>query len=120
MATNPLAADVRPAKITRTYNPANDNKACWTTDPRAALLLASMRTSPPVGQFHRQRFGFSTDEWFAYVGYRAEALEMIRTEIGSRLLAFYEEHGEAVYEPFRQWCEQPDVTKAIDAALGHC
>lgn len=112
-----LAAAVRPAKIAHVPNPDNDTASCWTNDPRAKLLLESCAARPPVCTEHRQTYGFSVDRWWAYSGYRAEALTAIRDEIGGRMLAFYEEHGETGYEPMRQWCRQPDVTQAIDAAI---
>lgn len=118
-----LAAAVRPAKIAHAPTPANDTTACWTSDPRVKLLLASCAAYPPVCTEHRQTYGFSGDRWWAYTCYRVEALTAIRDEIGGRALAFYEQHGEAGYEPFRQWCRQPDVTAAIDAAIiahGEC
>lgn len=117
MAMHTLAAHVRPAKIKRTYTPANDTNPCWTADRRAALLLASCAAVPPAAVEHRGRYGNSVDRWLAYVGYRAEALEAIRMEIGDRLMMHYQEHGDAAYEPFRLWCEQPDTTAAIFAAI---
>jgi len=95
----------------------NDNPRPWTGDPRAAKLLASCVAQPPIYAEHRSRYGNSVDRWNAHTGYRVEALEAIRMEIGDRLLQAYHQHGEAAYAPFRQWCEQPNATDAITAAL---
>jgi len=54
---------------------------------------------------------------FVYGGYRAEALGAIRDETGNRLLAAYQEVGEAAYPAFNAWCRSPSVTDAIDAVL---
>jgi hypothetical protein len=96
---------------------ANDNAGCWTADPRAAKLLASCVALPPVYAEQRSRYGNSVDRWNAHVGYRVEAIEAIRMEIGDRLMQAYHQHGEDAYAPFRQWCEQPNATDAISAAI---
>lgn len=97
--------------------PANDNLRPWTADPRAVRLLASCVALPPVYAEHRSRYGNAVDRWNAHVGYRVEALEAIRMEIGDRLMQTYHQHGDAAYEPFRLWCEQPNASDAIAAAL---
>jgi hypothetical protein len=94
---------------------ANDPATCWTTDPRAAKLLASCAALPPVILEHRSRYGNAVERWTAYAGYRVEALEAIRMEIGERLLQAYHQHGDEAYAPFRQWCEQPNASDAVAA-----
>ena len=113
-AATPCLAIAAPAPT-----PANDTSApaIWTADPRAVRLLASCVALQPKGTFHRSRYGNAADEWFAYDGYRAEALEAIRMEHGDRLLQAYHQHGDAAYPAFRQWAEQPNATGAITAAL---
>lgn len=91
--------------------------ACWTADRRAAKLLASCAALPPVHRENRSRFGNSVDTWTAYIGYRVDALEAIRMEVGDRLLQAYHQQGPDAYEPFRQWCEQPNASDAVATAL---
>lgn len=50
-------------------------------------------------------------------GYRVEALEAIRMEVGDRLLQAYHQQGPDAYEPFRDWCEQPNASDAVTAVL---
>lgn len=95
----------------------NDTIRSWTADPRAVKLLTSCAALPPVILEHRARFGNAVDQWTAYAGYRVEALEAIRLEIGDKLLLAYHWHGEDAYEPFRQWCEQPNASEAVAAVL---
>ncbi len=97
--------------------PANDTAAPWTADPRAVRLLASCVALPPVYAEQTARYGNVVDNWNAHVGYRAEALEAIRMEMGDRLLQAYHQHGDAAYPAFRHWAEQPNATGAITAAL---
>ena len=97
--------------------PPNDPTRCWTTDPRAVKLLASCAVLPPVLLEQRSRYGNAVDRWTAYAGYRVEALEAIRIEVGGRLLEAYHQHGEEAYAPFRQWCEQPNASDAVAAVL---
>lgn len=97
--------------------PANDTSPCWTADPRAAKLLASCAALPPVILEHRSRFGNAVDKWTAFAGYRVEALEAIRMEAGDRLLQAYHQQGPDAYEPFRDWCEQPNASDAVAAVL---
>jgi hypothetical protein len=91
--------------------------ACWTADPRAMKLLASCAALPPVILENRSRFGNAVDRWTAFAGYRVEALEAIRMEVGDRLLQAYLAHGPDAYEPFRDWCEQPNASDAVAAVL---
>lgn len=102
-----------------TLAPVNDNTAitCWTQDPRARLLLASCAANPPAGEWKRSRFALTTDEWFEYVGYRAEALTALRDDFGHRALMAYHVIGEAAYPAFNAYCRSTNVTDAIDAAL---
>lgn len=97
--------------------PANDNLRPWTADPRAARLLASCAALPPIYAEHRARYGNTVDRWNAHTGYRVEALEAIRMKIGERLMLAYHQHGQDAYEPFRQWCEQPNASDAVTAVL---
>ncbi|WP_156348862.1 hypothetical protein [Sphingomonas sp. Leaf230] len=90
---------------------------CWTADPRAGKLLASCAALPPVMLEHRSRFGNAVDRWTAFAGYRVEALEAIRMEVGDRLLQAYHQQGPDAYEPFRDWCEQPNASDAVAAVL---
>ncbi len=90
---------------------------CWTDDPRAMKLLASCAALPPVCRENRSRFGNSVDKWTAYVGYRVEALEAIRLEIGDRLMQAYYRQGPDAYGPFQRWCEQPNASDAVAAVL---
>jgi hypothetical protein len=94
-----------------------DTAASWTTDARAVKLLASCAALPPVRREQHQRFGNAVDQSNAYAGYRIEALEAIRLEIGDKLMLAYHWHGEDAYEPFRQWCEQPNASDAVAAVL---
>ncbi|KQN02546.1 hypothetical protein ASE82_09425 [Sphingomonas sp. Leaf230] len=66
---------------------------------------------------HRSRFGNAVDRWTAFAGYRVEALEAIRMEVGDRLLQAYHQQGPDAYEPFRDWCEQPNASDAVAAVL---
>jgi hypothetical protein len=112
------AAHIIIATAGNTASPvANDNALCWTADPRAKMLLASCAAIPPVNRECRQRYGNAVDKWDAYTGYRVEALEAIRMEIGDKLLQAYHQHGEAAYAPFLQWCEQPNASDAVAAVL---
>ncbi len=90
---------------------------CWTADPRAVKLLASCAALPPVLLERRARYGNAVDRWTAFAGYRVEALEEIRMEVGDRLLQAHMQHGDAAYEPFRDWCEQPNASDAVAAVL---
>ena len=105
-ATTPAAALIAPPPST-----------CWTADPRAAKLLASCAALPPVLLEQRSRFGNAVDKWTAFAGYRVEALEAIRMEVGERLLQAYHAQGPDAYEPFRDWCEQPNASDAVAAVL---
>jgi hypothetical protein len=93
------------------------NLACWTQDRRAAKLLASCASLPPVYAECRSRYGNSTDRWNEFVGYRVEALAAIRLEVGDALLQAYHQHGQEEYEPFRRWCEQPSASDAVASVL---
>ena len=95
----------------------NDDAPSWTTDARAVKLLASCTALPPLHRERRQRCGNMGDQAGGYVGYRVEALEAIRLEIGDKLLLAYHWHGEDAYEPFRQWCDQPTASDAVAAVL---
>lgn len=90
---------------------------CWTADRRAVKLLASCAALPPVMLEHRSRFGNAVDRWTAYAGYRVEALEAIRLEIGDQLMQAYYRQGPDAYEPFQRWCEQPNASDAVGAVL---
>lgn len=103
---------------TTATTPANDNTSTgWIDDPRARMLLASCVANPPRGEWKRTVYAITTDEWFAYVGYRAEALDAIRMAHGARVLAAYHATGEHAYPAYNAWCREPDVTAAINAAL---
>jgi len=91
--------------------------AGWIADPRAAQLLKSCASRPPVILEQRSRYGNAVDRWTAFAGYRVEALEAIRLQVGDKLMQAYHQHGEAAYEPFRQWCEQPNASDAVAAVL---
>jgi hypothetical protein len=80
-------------------------------------LLASCAALPPVLLEQRARYGNAVDRWTAFAGYRVQALEVIRMEAGERLMQAYHQHGESAYEPFRQWCEQPNASDAVAAVL---
>jgi len=95
----------------------NDTIPSWTADPRAVKLLASCAALPPVILEQRSRFGNAVDRWTAYAGYRVEALEAIRMEVGERLLQAYHQQGPGAYDPFRDWCEQPTASDAVAAVL---
>jgi hypothetical protein len=95
--------------------PANDTLPCWTTDPRAVRILASCVKNPPRCTRHRQQFGWSVDEWYTYSGTRVRTLTAIRDELGQAPYLHFQATG--VYAPFEEWCLQPDVKQAIDAAL---
>ncbi len=121
-AANPVACMI--AKIEAAFDgsdpttcAANDTASSWTADRRAARLLASCAALPPIYAEHRARYGNTVDRWNAHTGYRVEALEAIRMEIGERLMLAYHQHGPDAYEPFRQWCEQPNASDAVAAVL---
>jgi hypothetical protein len=117
MATHALSIGTSAAATPHLALAALTAPACWTADPRAMKLLASCAALPPVILEHRSRFGNAVDRWTAFAGYRVEALEAIRLEIGDKLLLAYHWHGEDAYEPFRQWCEQPSASDAVAAVL---
>ena len=127
MATNTLPALTCPANPVRMpplmsagmhgRKASDDTLTCWTADPRAVKLLASCAALPPVNLEHRARYGNSVDKWTAFAGYRVEALETIRMEVGERLMQAYHQHGDGAYEPFRQWCEQPNASDAVGAVI---
>lgn len=87
----------------------------WTADPRAVKLLASCAALPPAYCEHRQRYGNAVDRWDAYAGYRVEALEAIRMEVGDVLMQAYHRQGAEAWEPMQRWCEQPNASDAIAA-----
>jgi hypothetical protein len=87
----------------------------WTADPRAMKLLASCAALPPAYCEHRQRYGNAVDRWGAYSGYRVEALEAIRMEVGDALMQAYHRQGAKAWEPMQRWCEQPNASDAIAA-----
>jgi hypothetical protein len=97
--------------------PANGPTTCWTSDPRAVKLLASCAVLPPVLLEQRSHYGNSLGKWTAFAGYRVEALEAIRMEVGERLLQTYHQQGPNAYEPFRDWCYQPNASNAVAAIL---
>ena len=117
MATQPLSIGAPDVTTSRMAIAAITAPACWTADPRAAKLLASCAALPPVILEQRSRYGNAVDRWTAYAGYRVEALEAIRVEVGGRLLEAYHQHGKEAYAPFRQWCEQPNASDAVAAVL---
>ncbi len=112
-----LAAATPHLALTAVAVPGHDTASCWTADVRAVKLLASCAALPPVMLEHRSRFGNAVDRWTAFAGYRVEALEAIRMEIGERLLQAYHQQGLDAYEPFRDWCEQPNASAAVAAIL---
>lgn len=130
---NALMADVRPAKIEypARQSALTTSRAApmlalvhsinvgrpWTDDPRARRLLASCVALPPNGEWKRTRFIISDDDWFEYVGYRAEALGAIRDEYGRRTLAVYHRFGNEAYEPFEAWCLAPIGGTATSCTL---
>lgn len=98
--------------------PANDNtSAAWVDDPRARMLLASCVANPPLSEWKRSVYTMTTDEWFEYTGYRAEALDAIRMAHGQRVLQAYHTIGDAAYPAYAAWCSEPDVTAAIADAV---
>jgi hypothetical protein len=117
MATHALSIGTSAATTPHLALVALTAPACWTADPRAVKLLASCATLPPVILEHRSRYGNAVDRWTAFAGYRVEALEAIRMEVGDRLLQAHMQHGDAAYEPFRQWCDQPTASDAVAAVL---
>jgi hypothetical protein len=123
MALDTVTAGVRPANPVHALQAriaaafSNDNDGCWTDDPRAQRLLASCAERSPVGQWHNERTGWGGGQWFAYVGYRAEALQAIRDEHGARVHAAYMAQGDEAYPAFDAWCRSPSVTDAIEAAV---
>lgn len=96
---------------------ANDDApfSTWTADPRARRLLASCVANPPAGAWRETRYVRSRNLTFAYSGYRAAALQVIRNQHGQRAL----NHATATddYTAFERWTQQPSVTDAIDNAL---
>lgn len=114
----PRAAATTHLAIVASATTAGNSSACWTADPRAVKLLHSCVALPPVILEHRSRFGNAVDKWTAYAGYRVEALEAIRMEVGDRLMQAYYREGPDAYDPFRQWCEQPTASAAVAAVLG--
>lgn len=117
MATHALSIGTPAAATPHLALVALTAPVCWTADPRAVKLLASCAALPPVLRECRQRYGNAVDKWTAYAGYRVEALEAIRLEIGDKLMLAYHWHGEDAYEPFRQWCEQPNASDAVAAVF---
>lgn len=114
----PAAATPSIAIAASASGTAADDKQCpWMADPRAVKLLASCAALPPIMLEHRSRFGNAVDRWTAFAGYRVEALEAVRMEIGERLLQAYHQQGPDAYEPFRDWCEQPSASDAVAAVL---
>lgn len=117
MATHALSTGTSAAATPHLALIALTAPTCWTTDPRALKLLASCAALPPVVLEHRSRYGNAVDRWTAFAGYRVEALEVIRMEVGERLLQAYHQQGPDAYEPFRDWCEQPNASDAVAAVL---
>ena len=117
MATHALSIGTPAAATPHLALAALTASPCWTADPRAVKLLASCAALPPVNLEHRARYGNSVDKWTAFAGYRVEALETIRMEVGERLMQAYHQHGDGAYEPFRQWCEQPNASDAVGAVI---
>lgn len=117
MATHALSIGASAATTPRLALVAPAASTCWTADPRAVKLLASCAALPPVLLEQRSRYGNAVDRWTAFAGYRVEALEAIRMEIGERLLQAYHQQGPDAYEPFRDWCEQPNASGAVAAIL---
>lgn len=109
----PVAATPHLASIALAALASSD----WTADPRAVKLLASCVALPPAYCEHRHRYGNAVDRWDAYAGYRVEALEAIRLQVGDKLMQAYHQHGATAYEPLRQWCERPNASDAIAAAV---
>ena len=117
MATHVLSISTSAAATPHLALAARTASTCWTADPRAAKLLASCAALPPALLEQRSRYGNAVDRWTAYAGYRVEALEAIRMEVGERLLQAYHEQGPDGYEPFHDWCEQPNASDAVAAVL---
>ncbi|MEG3083702.1 hypothetical protein U1707_08610 [Sphingomonas sp. PB2P12] len=117
MATQPLSIGASVAATPHLALVALTTPSRWTADPRAMKLLASCAALPPVMLEQRSRYGNAVDRWTAFAGYRVEALEAIRMEIGERLLQAYHQQGPDAYEPFRDWCEQPNASDAVAAIL---
>lgn len=117
MATHALSIGTSAAATPHLALVALTASPCWIAEPRAVKLLASCAALPPVNREHRARYGNAVDRWTAYAGYRVEALEVIRMEVGDRLLQAYHAQGPDAYEPFRDWCEQPNASDAVAAAL---
>jgi hypothetical protein len=113
----PRAAATTHRAIVSSAMTAGSSSVCWTADPRAIKLLDSCAALPPVILEHRSRYGNAVDRWTAFAGYRVEALEAIRMEVGERLLQAYHQQGPDAYEPFRDWCEQPNASDAVVAVL---
>ncbi|MDQ0839393.1 hypothetical protein [Sphingomonas faeni] len=111
----PRAAATTHRAIVSSAMTAGSSSACWTADPRAIKLLDSCAALPPALLEQRSRYGNAVDKWTAFAGYRVEALEAIRMELGDRLLQAHMQHGDAAYEPFRQWCDQPTASDAVAA-----
>ncbi|MCW6529734.1 hypothetical protein NED98_05700 [Sphingomonas sp. MMSM20] len=114
-AAHSLAVPTRATPALVLIHSINTNRP-WTDDPRAKRLLASCVALPPKGEWRRTRYIISDDDWFEFVGYRAEALGAIRDEYGRQTLAAYHRFGDEAYEPFEAWCLAPNVTEAINAA----
>lgn len=117
MATHALSIGAPAAATPRLTLAVATVSPCWTADSRATKLLASCAALPPVVLEQRSRYGNAVDKWTAYAGYRVEALEAIRMEIGYRLMQAFHQHGPSAYEPFRDWCEQPNASNAVAAVL---
>lgn len=114
----PSRAIYIPNTHTTAASPANDNTPSrWTNDPRVRMLLASCVANPPRGEWKRSVYAMTTDEWFAYTGYRAEALDAIRMAHGQRVMQAYHAIGDAAYPAYAAWCSEPDVTAAIADAV---
>lgn len=117
MATHDLSISTSAAATPHLALATLTASTCWTVDFRAAKLLASCAALPPALLEQRSRYGNAVDRWTAYAGYRVEALEAIRMEVGERLMQAYHQQGPDAYEPFRDWCEQPNASDAVAAVL---
>ena len=127
MALNTIPVPVRPANpvpigaispAARLRRVAVDSTVtCWTADHRAVKLLASCVALPPISSERRGRFGNSAAKTITFAGYRVEALEAIRLEIGDKLMLAYHRQGPDAYEPFQRGCEQPNASDAVAAVL---
>lgn len=90
----------------------------WTTDPRAAALLASCAKFPP----ERTAFQiapaerWTRDEWNTrYVGRRVDRLRKIYSELACAALHEGDRTGD--YAAFNAFDAQPSVDEAIEAAV---